>query len=251
MTKTCYTYDPHRENRFLYEYYGYESPLEPGVFLLPENNTWIEPLPPKENYLVVFNKERQEWEYLLDLDQVTFYDTRTGYRVDYPKREEQGYYTELKPEYDYMYWNGTKWVVKLDRLKEILLSDMDFYRYELEKDGFPLREHGIVDMNERTYKALNNVVQDAFNRLEDTIIFRLKDNSFKEIPKEEAFLASLEMWRKLEEINKALWLIKDTVRASKSYKEITSIPFKDTTLLSYMPRYRNTYAEEEVTDGNS
>lgn len=249
MTKTCYTYDPHRENRFLYEYYGYESPLEPGVFLLPENNTWIEPLPPKENYLVVFNKERQEWEYLLDLDQVTFYDTRTGYRVDYPKREEQGYYTELKPEYEDMYWNGTKWVVKLDRLKEILLSDMDFYRYELEKGGFLIQDYGVLDLNEKTYKALNEVVQDTFNRLGDSINFRLKDNTFKDIPLDIAFMASLDLWRKVQEHKRILWNLKDGIRGAKSFKEITQIPFKEKTLLDYIERYKK--PNEEVEDGNT
>lgn len=251
MTKICYSYDPDRENLFLYEYYGYESPLEPGVFLLPENNTWIEPLPPKENYLVVFNTERQEWEYLLDLDQVTFYDTRTGYRVDYPKREEQGYYTELKPEYPDMYWNGKKWVIKVKELKDAILSDLDFYRNELEKDGFPIENYGVLDLNEKTHKALTDVVQDAFNRFVETITFRLKDNTFSEIPKEVAFLASLEMWRKLEEINKELWNLKDKLNEVNTFKEITSISFNNKTLIDYISKYKKYYPEEEVTDANS
>lgn len=251
MGKICYTYNKRKENLYSGTYEAQESPREPGVYYLPADATWLEPLPYKENYLVCFNSNNNEWEYLLDLSKITYYDTRTSLLVEFPIREDLPYYTEVVPEYPDMDWNGKNWTVKLTKLKEDILKDMDFYRNELEKEGFPLKEYGIADLNEKTYKALNNVVQDAFNRLEDTIIFRLKDNSFKEIPKEEAFLASLEMWRKLEEINKALWLIKDTVRASKSYKEITSIPFKDTTLLSYMSRYRNTYTEEEVTDGNS
>lgn len=250
MGKICYTYNKRKENIYSGTYDAQESPREPGVYYLPADATWLEPLPYKENYLVCFNTNTNEWEYLLDLSKITYYDTRTSLLVEFPIREEVSYYTELKPEYPDMHWNGKKWTIKLSKLKEDILRDIDFYRKELEKEGFPLREHGIIDMNEKTYKALNDVVQDAFNRLEDTITFRLKDNTFKVIPKEEAFLSSLDMWRKLEENNKVIWNIKDSVREAKSFKEITTIPFKETTLLEYMSRYKNVDVEE-VTDANS
>ena len=251
MSKICYTYDIKSENIYTGTYETQESPREPGVYYLPANATWFPPLPEKEGHLVCFNTTSQSWEYLKDISKITYYDTRAGYRVEFPKREDLIYYTEQKPEYPDMYWNGKKWVVKIKELKEAILSDLDFYRNELEKDGFPIENYGVLDLNEKTHKALTDVLQDAFNRFVETITFRLKDNTFSEIPKEVAFLASLEMWRKLEEINREIWNLKDKLNEVNTFKELTSISFNNKTLIDYVSKYKKYYPEEEVTDANS
>lgn len=49
-----------------------ESPLEPGVFLIPAHATNIEPPKAKKGYAIVFNNE--SWEYVKDHRGETWWD---------------------------------------------------------------------------------------------------------------------------------------------------------------------------------
>lgn len=57
-------YNYHSETfEYLSDSIADESPLEPGVYLIPANATTEKPLPNKQNYTVNFNVDTNKWEY--------------------------------------------------------------------------------------------------------------------------------------------------------------------------------------------
>jgi len=69
-TKTVYGYNDS------YIYIGpvvaQESPLEPGVWLMPGFSTEIEPPPYQEGFHTVFNKSENQWTYQIDLNATAY-----------------------------------------------------------------------------------------------------------------------------------------------------------------------------------
>lgn len=62
MGQTLYNYAENGE--FLYSSEAFESPLEPGVYLIPRNATIIKPLKSKKGYAIVFTNG--SWNYIVD-----------------------------------------------------------------------------------------------------------------------------------------------------------------------------------------
>lgn len=61
--KTVYAYND--DFRYIGETMVQESPLEPGIWLMPSNATEIAPPPAQSGYLINFNKTSNSWEYTL------------------------------------------------------------------------------------------------------------------------------------------------------------------------------------------
>ena len=57
-----YNYD--LNNIFTYTSVADESPLEPGVYLLPSGATFKEPLKDKKGFCNKFNQDKDKWEYV-------------------------------------------------------------------------------------------------------------------------------------------------------------------------------------------
>lgn len=60
MTKTVFLFD--ENGYFIGNSTAYESPLETGVFYMPEESTEIKPLEEKENYKIKWNGKKWVYE---------------------------------------------------------------------------------------------------------------------------------------------------------------------------------------------
>ena len=115
-TKTVYNYDPDTG-----EYLGletsYESPLEPGVYLLPAHSTEAEPPEAGAGHVAVFADGA--WTLVEDHRGEIYYDTATQERHEI---KELGIvpetWTQFEPTDREAVWNGTAWEVPFAVLKE-------------------------------------------------------------------------------------------------------------------------------------
>lgn len=87
-----------------------ESPLEKDVYLIPANATDKKPLELKLGSVVVFNTEKEEWEYVEDNRGSIVYDinTKESMVVNY-LGVIKSYHTLLEPK-ETDVWDGQKWV---------------------------------------------------------------------------------------------------------------------------------------------
>lgn len=115
-TKTVYNY-----NRDTGEYLGpetaHESPMEPGVYLLPAHSTEAEPPEADDGHVAVFADGT--WTLVEDHRGEVWYDTATQERHEI---KELGIvpetWTPLEPTDREAAWNGTAWEVPFEVLKE-------------------------------------------------------------------------------------------------------------------------------------
>lgn len=115
-TKTVYNYDPDTG-----EYLGletaYESPMEPGVYLLPAHSTETVPPEAGEHQAAVYRNGA--WTLVEDHRGEVWYDTATQERHEIktlgivPET-----WTQIVPTDPESIWNGAAWEVPFDVLKE-------------------------------------------------------------------------------------------------------------------------------------
>ena len=127
-TKTVYNYNPETG-----EYFGletaHESPMEPGVYLLPAHATTIAPPEADAGHVAVFADGA--WTLVEDHRGEVWYDTATQERHEIktlgivPEA-----WTQIEPTDHEAVWNGTAWEVPFAVLKERKLTELsaDFNR---------------------------------------------------------------------------------------------------------------------------
>ena len=103
------------------------------VYVIPNGATTLIPLEPKKGFAICFNTKANAWEYVEDHRGETAYLKETLEEVVI---QDIGpinilYFKELpKPNNEYQYWNGEKYVYpEINDLKHKLKSDLDF-KYE-------------------------------------------------------------------------------------------------------------------------
>ena len=116
VTKTVYNYNPDTG-----EYLGletaHESPMEPGVYLLPAHSTEAEPPEAGEHQAAVYRNGA--WTLVEDHRGEVWYDTATQERHEIktlgivPET-----WTQIVPTDPESIWNGAAWEVPFEVLKE-------------------------------------------------------------------------------------------------------------------------------------
>lgn len=114
---TVYNYDPNTG-----EYLGletaYESPMEPGVYLLPAHSTETAPPEAGEHQAAVYRNGA--WTLVEDHRGEIYYDTATQERHEIKALDEaiSNTWTPLEPTDREAVWNGAAWEVPFEVLKE-------------------------------------------------------------------------------------------------------------------------------------
>ena len=127
-TKTVYNYDPDT-GEYLGPETAYESPIEPGVYLIPAHATTIAPPEADDGHVAVFADGA--WTLVEDHRGEVWYDTVTQERHEIktlgivPET-----WTPLEPTDREAVWNGAAWEVPFEVLKERKLTELsaDFNR---------------------------------------------------------------------------------------------------------------------------
>ena len=115
-TKTVYNYNP-ETGEYLGPEAAYESPLEPGVYLLPAHSTEAEPPEADDGHVAVFADGA--WTLVEDHRGEVWYDTATQERHEIktlgivPEA-----WTQIEPTDHEAVWNGAAWEVPFAVLKE-------------------------------------------------------------------------------------------------------------------------------------
>jgi len=65
MEIQIYNYDA-QTKEYTYSGIAQESPLEPGIYLLPPNATELAPPKTKENEVAIFDEKKQKWNIVID-----------------------------------------------------------------------------------------------------------------------------------------------------------------------------------------
>ena len=127
-TKTVYNYDPDTR-----EYLGpetaHESPMEPGVYLLPAHSTETAPPEADDGHVPVFADGA--WTLVEDHRGEVWYDTATQERHEIKNLGVvPETWTPLEPTDREAVWNGAAWEVPFAVLKERKLTELsaDFNR---------------------------------------------------------------------------------------------------------------------------
>ena len=89
------------------------------------NSTQKEPLPPKENFAICFNEEKDIWEYIEDNRNKIVYSTidKTESKIDYLGVIKDGFTLNQPKEFDK--WNSTTWEADIDSIKTSKLSSIN------------------------------------------------------------------------------------------------------------------------------
>ena len=154
-TKTVYNYDPDTG-----EYLGletaHESPMEPGVYLLPAHSTEAEPPEVGEHQAAVYRNGA--WTLVEDHRGEVWYDTATQERHEI---KELGIvpeaWTQSEPTDPESIWNGTAWEVPFEVLKErkrreiwgagdAILSSVKARYTQAEIESWSKQEQGAKDL---------------------------------------------------------------------------------------------------------
>ncbi len=150
MTKTAYSYDPATG-----EYTGVttanESPLEPGVYLLPAHSTEVPPPEAGDHEAALWDGEA--WDLIPDWRGETRYRTDTGEKVHITDLGPlPGDVTDVPPPDGEHVWEGGAWVlpwtVRVARKK----ADIAAARYEAEIGGVAVG--GMLVRTDRESQAL-------------------------------------------------------------------------------------------------
>ena len=116
-TKTVYNYNPDTG-----EYLGletaHESPMEPGVYLIPAHATTIAPPEADAGHVAVF--AGGAWTLVEDHRGEVWYDTATQERHEIKALDEviSNTWTQIEPPDHEAIWDGAAWEVPFDVLKE-------------------------------------------------------------------------------------------------------------------------------------
>jgi len=127
-TKTVYSFCRYT-GRFTGEYEAQESPLEPGIFLIPAFATEEAPPAVGANEVAAFDGE--QWQVYSDYRGGVYYDTETKERHeitavgDVPLEN----WTDVAPTDSEEVWNGTAWVLPFDVLAERKKGEIAAARY--------------------------------------------------------------------------------------------------------------------------
>ena len=116
-TKTVYNYNPDT-GEYLGPETAYESPMEPGVYLIPAHATTIAPPEADAGHVAVFADGA--WTLVEDHRGEVWYDTATQERHDIKALDEaiSNTWTQSEPTNREAVWNGEAWEVPFDVLKE-------------------------------------------------------------------------------------------------------------------------------------
>lgn len=116
-TKTVYNYNPDT-GEYLGPETAHESPMEPGVYLLPAHSTETAPPEAGEHQAAVYRNGA--WTLVEDHRGESWYDTATQERHDIKALDEaiSSTWTPLEPTDCEAVWNGAAWEVPFEVLKE-------------------------------------------------------------------------------------------------------------------------------------
>lgn len=167
------------DGKLLYSEIAEIDPLEPSKFLIPANSTTIEPLEDKEGFDVVFNGE--VWEYKKQHVKVTAYNKETKQSKEFDDESLVGdEYTALEP-LDNSIWVESEWVVQED-----LVEESNRIKAKSTRDNAVsanITVHGADWQVANDAEDIRKVIGDAETisaSEDDTIMFRLADNSWRE-----------------------------------------------------------------------
>lgn len=119
----CYNY-----NNQTKEYVSCEnaspSPLEPGVYLLPDFATFTAPPEEKQGYARCWNG--LTWDYSPDYRNKTYWDkeTKTMHSITELGKIPLSTWTEKEPLDSSCEWNGEDWIIPLDVLKSRKIAEI-------------------------------------------------------------------------------------------------------------------------------
>lgn len=115
--KTVYNYNPDT-GEYLGPETAHESPLEPGVYLLPAHSTETAPPEVGEHQAAVYRDG--VWSLIDDHRGEIYYDTATQERHDIKALDEviSNTWTQIEPTDHEAVWNGAAWEVPFEVLKE-------------------------------------------------------------------------------------------------------------------------------------
>ena len=141
--KVVYQYDANTKE-FINTVFAQESPLEPGVWLIPPNTTEIKPPEVEQYQKQVFNTEANQWEIKPDYRNAKVYSTvpeNIGQEIKLDLGQELVNATLIKPPkitkyYEELKWENNNWVIYnnpekamelLRQTRNNLLSETDWY----------------------------------------------------------------------------------------------------------------------------
>jgi hypothetical protein len=116
--KQAYQYDPNTKE-FINIVFAQESPLEPGVWLIPPNTTEMEPPEVGQYQKQVFNKTTNQWEIKPDYRNAKVYSTASeniGQEIKLDLGQELINATLIQPPqltkyYEELKWENNNWVI--------------------------------------------------------------------------------------------------------------------------------------------
>ena len=222
----AHAYDP-----ITYKYIGeiqcWESPREPGVYLQPEDTTYVTPPSARDGFNIFWNPKTNAWYYKIDFTNKELYDVRNGGLVHNPIEEDQKYYTELKPPHQFCFWKDNKWEVDVREIKKLILPLIQqnglIYNYFLNG---PINIPGIGEINGNTETLifLKDVREMLTNKGENTLEkFRMYDNTYRNLKLEEVFTCIFILQKSLLEDKLELMAIKDKILETKTMDELNQL----------------------------
>ena len=117
-----YSYDP-ETGEYLGIEEAQESPLEPGVYLLPAHSTLLPPPLTEGKELPIFINN--EWVIMSDHRGETWYDTITKEACEVKTIEVPSKWTPQEPLSAKAEWNGTAWILPLSVRKKERMSELE------------------------------------------------------------------------------------------------------------------------------
>ncbi|RKJ80521.1 MULTISPECIES: DUF4376 domain-containing protein [unclassified Pyramidobacter] len=158
-----------------------ESPLEPGVCLLPAHSTTDEPPAAGPGYVAVYRDGA--WSLVEDHRGEVRYDTATRERHEIKELGPvPAEWTAVPPEDGEAVWDGTKWSVPFDVLKERKKREITAARNAAIAAGTTWRTHA-VDADEDAQRAVSaqivkSMAYQQMGRPVPDTPWRLRDGSY-------------------------------------------------------------------------
>lgn len=158
-----------------------ESPLEPGVYLLPAHGTTDEPPAAGPGYVAVYRDGA--WSLVEDHRGEVRYDTATRERHEIKELGPvPAEWTAVPPEDGEAVWDGTKWSVPFDVLKARKKREITAARNAAIAAGSTWRTHA-VDADEDAQRAVSaqivkSMAYQQMGRPVPDTPWRLRDGSY-------------------------------------------------------------------------